>query len=258
MANWDQGKWDQASWSTIDGVMAAAEEGSDTFAGAGAVAVIGQMAVQEAGDDTFAGAGAVVVGGQMAAVETGNDQFAGAGVVNVSGVMAAVETAPDVFAASGSVFIVGTMAAQEVGQDTFAAIGFIGDGAPQAKGWIPQIERKRRWEDEAVEQQRLRKSIEQAIEPITEANADVVTVKGEVAVVTKSRAIELPVPPQFDVQAVAKMAVSVLEAAGIEAKRVRDAKNRRRAMLALEAERVENERRLRKRRRDEEILLLME
>jgi len=131
------------------------------------------------------------------------------------------------------------------------------DELQRGESWMPQMARKRKWSEDRDEREALRKAIEQAIDPITETQAKVVTVKGEVAIVTESRAIALPVPPQFDAQAVARMAVSVLEKAGIEAQRVRDAENRRRALLALEAERVENERRLRKRRRDEEILLLM-
>lgn len=124
------------------------------------------------------------------------------------------------------------------------------------KGWIPQLKRKRKWREEADEREQLRSLIKRAIDPVTESAAKVVTVKGEVAVVTKSQAIPIPVPPRFDAQAVARMVVSVLEAQGIEAQRARDAKIRQRALLALEAERAKNERRLRKRRRDEEILLL--
>lgn len=146
-----------------------------------------------------------------------------------------------------------------VNTQTFFAPTITGgaDAYLRGEGWIPQVKRKRKFSEERDERDQLRKAIEQAVDPVTEKEAKVVTVKGEVAVVTESQAIPIPVPPQFDAQAVARMVVSVLETRQIETQRVRDAQNRRRALLALEAQRVENERRLRKRRRDEEILLLM-
>lgn len=123
----------------------------------------------------------------------------------------------------------------------------------RGEGWIPQLKRKRRFTEERDEREQLRKIIEAAVDPVTEKQAKVVTVNGEVAVVTDSQAIPLPVPPTFDAQAVARLAVSVLEAQGIEAQRVRDAKARQQARIALEAMR----RKIIKRRREEEILLLM-
>ena len=129
--------------------------------------------------------------------------------------------------------------------------------AQRGESWMPQIKRKRKWSEEKDEREQLRKLIQRAVDPVTEKEANVVTVKGEVAVVTDSQAIPIPVPPQFDAQAVARMVVTVLEARQIEVQRVRDAENRRRAAIALAAERAENERRRRKRRRDEEVMLLM-
>jgi len=102
--------------------------------------------------------------------------------------------------------------------------------------------------------EQLRKDILNAIEPVEEKEAKVVNVKGKVAVVTKSQAIPIPVPPQFDSQAVVRMVMSVLEKQGIEAQRVREAEIRRQARIAFEQER---QRRLIKRRREEEIMLLM-
>lgn len=125
--------------------------------------------------------------------------------------------------------------------------------AQRGEGWIPQLKRKRRFAEERDEREQLRKIIEAAVDPVTEKQAKVVTVNGEVAVVTESQAIPLPVPPTFDAQAVARLAVSVLEAQGIEAQRVRDVKARQQARIALEAMR----RKIIKRRREEEILLLM-
>lgn len=127
----------------------------------------------------------------------------------------------------------------------------------RGEGFAPQIKRRRKWSEEKDEREQLRKDILSAIEPVEEKEAKVVNVKGKVAVVTKSRAIPIPVPPQFDSGAVVRMVMSVLEKQGIEAKRVREIAARKQARVALEALRRENERRLRKRRRDEEILLLM-
>lgn len=142
-------------------------------------------------------------------------------------------------------------------QTFYEPVVSVADSYLRGEGWIPQIKRNRKFSEERDEREQLRTAIEQAVDPVTDKEAKVVTVKGEVAVVTKSLAIPIPVPPQFDAQAVARMVVTVLEAQGVEAQRVRDAENRRRALLALEAKRVENARRFRKRRRDEEILLMM-
>lgn len=146
-----------------------------------------------------------------------------------------------------------------INTQTFDAATVNVDGQTQSRsqGWILQQKRKRSFSEESQEQEQLRKTIEQAVDPITEKTAQVVTVKGEVAVVTESQTIPLPVPPQFDAQVVAKMAAAVLEAQGIEAQRVRDAKNRRKAEMALQVLRAEMERKRFKRRRDEELMLLM-
>ena len=146
-----------------------------------------------------------------------------------------------------------------INTQTFDAATVNVDGQTQSRsqGWILQQKRKRSFSEESQEQEQLRKTIEQAVDPITEKTAQVVTVKGDVAVVTESQTIPLPVPPQFDAQVVAKMAAAVLEAQGIEAQRVRDAKNRRKAEMALQVLRAEMERKRFKRRRDEELMLLM-
>lgn len=122
------------------------------------------------------------------------------------------------------------------------------------ENWMPQIKRRRRWSEERDEREQLRKDILNAIEPVAEKEAKVVNVKGKVAVVTKSQAIPIPVPPQFDAQAVVRMVMSVLEKQGIEAQRVREIEARKQARIAFERER---QRRLIKRRREEEIMLLM-
>lgn len=125
------------------------------------------------------------------------------------------------------------------------------------KSWETSNTSELRFRRDKAKRKSLRKDILSAIEPVQEKEAKVVNVKGEVAVVTKSRAIPILVPPQFDSGAVVRMVMSVLEKQGIEAKRVREIAARKQARVALEALRRENERRLRKRRRDEEILLLM-
>jgi hypothetical protein len=130
--------------------------------------------------------------------------------------------------------------------------------ADRGDGWIPQIKRKRKFKEEADERAQLRKLIEAAVDPVDADEAEVVTVEDKVTVVTKTGpTATIPVPPQFDAQAVAKMVVSVLEEREIEAKRVRYAKAKRRAQQIIAAWAAENERRRIKRRREEEIMLLM-
>jgi len=63
--------------------------------------------------------------------------------------------------------------------------------------------------------------------------------------------------PQFDAAAVAREVQRALQEVGISVQRVREAQAKKQAAMAIEAARRENERLLRKRRRDEEFLLLM-
>ena len=85
----------------------------------------------------------------------------------------------------------------------------------------------------------------------------VTTAKGGVSLLPSTGpAVALPLV-KFDATAVAREVQRALQEAGIAVQRVRQAQARQAAAQALEAARRENERRLRKRRRDEEILLLM-
>lgn len=118
-------------------------------------------------------------------------------------------------------------------------------------GWVLQQRRKRKFEEDRDEREELRRVIEQAVDPVSDEQPQVVSAGGSVEVVTKTKSIQIPVPPQFDVQAVTQMVLSVLEAAKSEARMAMDANARRQAVIEVDRGRK------RKRRRDEEILLLM-
>jgi hypothetical protein len=62
---------------------------------------------------------------------------------------------------------------------------------------------------------------------------------------------------KLDAAAVAREVQRALQEAGIAVQRVLEAQAKKQAAMAIEAARRENERLLRKRRRDEEFLLLM-
>ena len=131
--------------------------------------------------------------------------------------------------------------------------------AQRGEGWLEYPNKAtRNFSKERDEKDELRKTIEQAVSPITAATAKIVTIDDKVAVVTETGpSIAIPVPAAFDAQAVSKMVVSVLQEAGIEAQRVRNAQARKRALIVLQRLSEENARRLRKQRRDAEFLLLM-
>jgi hypothetical protein len=101
---------------TITGTMAAAEAGTDTFAGSCDVFVQGSLAASETGADTFSSTGDVVVQGTLAVSESGSDTLAASGTV-------------------GSVAVTGDLAATETGSDTCAFSGTV-TTAPQAEDGV--------------------------------------------------------------------------------------------------------------------------
>lgn len=105
----------------------------------------------------------------------------------------------------------------------------------------------------------LREMITKIIDPVKEeapAQAKIVKTEKAVAVVTPTRTLTIPTPPSFDAAAVAAEVGKILERAGIQAKAARDAESRRIAEAAF-AEAQENMRLRMKRRREEELLLLL-
>jgi len=130
--------------------------------------------------------------------------------------------------------------------------------------WSKKELRKRdsKLEQERQEREKLRQLVAQAIEPVKAAAPETVQVvtsaKGGVSLLPSTGpVVAMPEVPQFDAAAVAREVQRALQEAGIAVQRVRQAQARQAAAEALEAAKRENERRLRKRRRDEEILLLM-
>ena len=117
--------------------------------------------------------------------------------------------------------------------------------------------RQRDWEQERRDAAALRRFLERLLDPVQE-NADVVTSDDVVAVLPeKGQKIALAVPAKFSAAQVAQEVMSVLRARALQVEHVRTVQARRQAAEVMEAARHENARRLLKRRRDEEILLLM-
>lgn len=132
--------------------------------------------------------------------------------------------------------------------------------ALRGEGWLEYPAKKTRsrsFRREREDRENLRATIERAINPIVATQAKVVTVGDKVAVLTnEGPAAAIPVPPAFDAKAVSVMVASMLEKAGIEAQRVRDAAAKRQAEALMERIRDEYTKRLIKKRRQEELLLL--
>lgn len=124
-------------------------------------------------------------------------------------------------------------------------------------GYGPEKRRKRKqreFDEERGAREALRRFIERALEPI-DAAAEVVTTTEAVAVLPrKGESIALPVPPAFSASVVTDLVMSVLRDNAVQAERVRTAAAQERARL--EVQRALEQ--LRKRRREEEWLLLMD
>ncbi|MFO0203293.1 MAG: hypothetical protein ACK528_09215, partial [Alphaproteobacteria bacterium] len=139
--------------------------------------------------------------------------------------------------------------------------GLGGDGFTQRWSKKALRERDRKLEAEKQERQELRELVQRAIEPVKAAAPATVrvvtTAKGGVSLLPSTGpAVALPLV-KFDAAAVAREVQRALQEAGIAVQRVREAQAKKQAAMAIEAARRENERLLRKRRRDEEFLLLM-
>ena len=126
----------------------------------------------------------------------------------------------------------------------------------------PRKSKQREFRDERREREELRALVARAVDPIRAKSAQVVQTESDdgepgIAIVTRTRQTAVPVPPSFNVAEVAAMVSAALARAGIEARRVASEQARRRAVAALEAAIKERQYRILRRRRDEEILLLM-
>jgi hypothetical protein len=254
----------------VAGTMAATESGVDVFSATGTVEVQGSMAAVETGVDVFAATGTVEVQGYMAATETGVDVFSAEGDIEDTGYMAATETGVDVFSAEGDVGLYGYMAAVETETDTFTATGtvtpqptpqpvVIADIGPGDEKQRRKAQKKRdeAFEREKLETRKLRQEIERVINPVV-AKAEPVVVseaKSSVQVLSVDGSrIGIDVPAAFDVAEVARMVAEVLQEAKIEAMRVQRRQDAERA-LAIARVTVA---RIIKRRRDDELLLLLD
>jgi hypothetical protein len=280
----DTGIFDHAV--VITGTLAATEA-QDGFAGTGAVghSITGTLAATET-QDALAASGSItrVITGTLAATEAQDVMIAaggpGIGIFDtgifdtgifdhrpgtpVTGSMSASD-AQDTFAGAGTTArgITGSMAATEA-QDTMVASGTVpmpytpiladvGDERKRKK------RKDRNFAEYKQEQERLRKVIEEAISPSV--------IKGQVAVVEQGadgveivpvsgQAISIPVPPMFDAAEVSRMvATAVARAnAAVEVIRVQRRQEAERSLAQARAELA----RIIKRRREEEILLLLD
>ena len=247
--DWDEVYWDAMSWPV-------AGANGDSFVADGIVSDInGAMTATEVGADAFAATGDVQIAGTMSALEVGADTFAATGEAVETGVMNAVEVGIDTFASTGELGVAGSMAAQEVGNDTFAATGST-QTVVQRGGYGKDYKKPKQREffDEVTQRKELRKLIHEAIDPVSDAPAaTVLAAQAEtqgVAVVTAKQTINVPVPPAFSAEQVARIVTSELQKRQV-------AVRAHRAQVALAVMvREEQARMARLRREDEELLLI--
>jgi hypothetical protein len=127
---------------------------------------------------------------------------------------------------------------------------------PSRGGLGPERKRKQRdFDQERRDREALRKIIERALDPIKASEAEVVAIEESVAVLPKTGAsIAIPIPPEFNAAEVTRMVMQALNSMQVEAQRVRTVKAQAEARK-LHAQWLERQR---KRRREEEWLLLMD
>lgn len=133
-----------------------------------------------------------------------------------------------------------------------------GDGVDASWTKKQRRARDRKLAEERERKDELRQLLQAALEPVVEeAAVEVVTVDDGVVVIPPAGpAVAVPRPEGIDLRAMSREIGKILQDAKVQAERTRRAQALEIARVALEQAR-ENARRLRKRRRDEEILLLM-
>lgn len=184
-----------------------------------------------------------VVVGDLAATET-PDGFAGTGVVGDAGYLAATES-PDTFAATGEV----------IPQPSPVPPGGFGDYADAHKK-----ARKKRDEElkrEKEEKERLRRLIAEAIDPsLKEANTVEVAAEDGVVEVKPDNApaFRIDIPALVDSSDAYQIVMQALERAQVAATKVIE---RNEAARQREIQRREQQR-IAKRKRDDELLMLMD
>lgn len=120
-----------------------------------------------------------------------------------------------------------------------------------------QKKRDEELEQYKLEKQKLREEIERAINPVVEKAQPVVVSEAKKSVQVLSvdgNRIGIQVPPSFDVAEVARIVAEVFEEAKIEAMRVKHRQDAERALVIARATVA----RIIKRRRDDELLLLLD
>ena len=118
--------------------------------------------------------------------------------------------------------------------------------------------KKRDFEAEKRERLELRRIIEDAIDPLKGEPVKVVANDTGVAIVPRmGPAIPMPAFPNLNFDKIARSIVQILDQQGIEARMARDAKAQAMADFALMQAEQERIRKIMKRRRDDEFILLM-
>lgn len=118
--------------------------------------------------------------------------------------------------------------------------------------------KKRDFEAEKRERLELRRIIEQAIDPLKGEPVKVVASDSGVAIVPRmGPAIAMPAFPNLNFDKIARSVVQILDQQGIEARRARDTRAQAMAEFAFMQAEQERNRKIMKRRRDDEFILLM-
>lgn len=156
---------------------------------------------------------------------------------------------------AGALTGAGSVVAGEAARSSATVQPVIADIGPGDEKQRKKAQKKRdeAFEKEKAEREGLREQIKKAIDPVVEKAEPVVVSQGtktvQVVSVDGSR-LGITVPPHFDAAEVARIVGEVLEAARVESRLVQQRQDAERARIELA--------RIMKRRRDDEVLLLMD
>lgn len=129
---------------------------------------------------------------------------------------------------------------------------------PQFGGFFEE-KRKKKFKKEKIDREELRNIIKQAIEPVKEKNVFIVKAKNEIKIVPeKQRSVNIPVPVNFDVDAVVKIIMEVMKKN--EIKTINAEKNQINLdydFILFDEIEKQNKSMAIKRRRNNEVILLM-
>lgn len=245
---------------------------------AGTYSLSGGSASLKVGRAITANAGTYSVNGGTATLKVGRSLTASAGTYSLTGGSAALSVGRKLTASAGSYSITGSSATltKATGATAYSLTGLAGSyviaGSPAVMAYTPAApillqpgdgvdprkRKPREFDQEREESLALRQMLERALNPVKDEDAVEVVESGDgVVVITKSgTTVAMPKPEAIDLRAMSLEIGQILAKYQVQAEQTRRAEAQAIARQAIEAAR-ENVRRVMRKRRQEEFLLLM-